>query len=66
MFWKFTRRYVLPTELWNDNMLSNIESIQLTYDAVSDNAWRPLFGYYIEEAKLEIQGISITERSLDR
>ena len=58
--------YVLPIELWNDNMISNIDSIQVTYDAVSDNAWRPIFGYYVEEAEIEIQEIAITERDLEK
>ena len=58
--------YVLPIELWDDNALLNIDSIQVTYEPVSDNAWRPLFGYYVEEAKLEIKEILITERDLDK
>lgn len=57
--------YILPVALWQNNALSNVNSILISYDTVSDNSWKSIFGYYTEVAELEITEISVTDRGLE-
>lgn len=57
--------YILPVELWQNNALSNVNSILMTADSVSDNAWKSTFGYVEETIALELLEISITDRGLE-
>ena len=56
--------YVLPIELWQDNAMANVTSIQISYDVVPANSWKTTLGYEKEVAELEIGQILITERVL--
>lgn len=56
--------YVLPVELWQNNALSSVSSIQLSYDVVAENQWKNTFGYETEGVELEIEEIHITDRIL--
>lgn len=58
--------YVLPVELWQNDAIDELSSIQITYDTVADNAWKNTFGYNKEVAELEIEELSITERILEQ
>lgn len=57
--------YILPVELWQNNVLSNANSIQITSETVAENAWKTTFGYEGETLSLEIAEISITDRGLE-
>ena len=61
-----TLAYVLPVELWQSNAFSNVNSIQISYDVVAENAWKNTFGYNKEVAELEIEEIYITDRVLEQ
>lgn len=58
--------YILPVELWQDNAMTELKSIQVSYDIVADNAWKADFSYNSENAELEILKILITERMLEK
>ena len=58
--------YVLPVELWQDSIFVDVNSIQISYDTVEENAWRSTFGYDVEEVVLGITEIAITERGLEQ
>ena len=57
--------YVLPVELWQDNAMSDISSVQITYEVVETQSWKTTFGYDKEVAEVEIGTISVTERGLE-
>ena len=54
--------YVFPVELWHNDAIDDVKSIQITYDTVADQAWKNTFSYGLEVAELEIEKIFITER----
>ena len=58
--------YVLPVELWQDNVMSDVNSIQITYEVVADQLWKTTFGYEKEVAELEIGSIYVTDRGLEQ
>lgn len=57
--------YVLPVELWQDNIMGDVNSIQITYEVVEAHSWKTTFGYETEVAELEIGTISVTDRGLE-
>lgn len=57
--------YVLPVELWQDNAMSDISSVQITYEVVETQSWKTIFGYEKEVVEVEIGTISVTERGLE-
>ena len=61
-----TLTYVLPVELWQNNAMSSVNSIQMSYDVVADNAWKNKFGYDKKVAELEIYEIYVTDRILEQ
>jgi len=61
-----TLTYVLPVELWQNNVMSSVNSIQMSYDVVADNAWKTTFGYDKLVGVLEIQEIYVTDRILEQ
>ncbi len=61
-----TLTYVLPIELWQNNVMSSVNSIQMSYDVVADNAWKTTFGYDKLVGVLEIQEIYVTDRILEQ
>jgi hypothetical protein len=58
--------YVLPVELWQDNVIADVNSIQMTYEVVDANSWKNKFGYEKEVANLEVGEIFVTDRVLER
>lgn len=54
--------YVLPVELWQDDALTGISGMQLTYEALAAQSWKTAFGYGAEETVLEILEIAVTGR----
>ena len=58
--------YVLPVELWQDNITGDVNSIQITYDVVEAQSWKTTFGYEKEVAELEIGSIYVTDRGLEQ
>ena len=54
--------YVLPVELWQDDALTGISGMQLTYEVVAAQSWKTAFGYGAEETVLEILEIAVTGR----
>ena len=58
--------YVLPVELWQDNVIADVNRIQLSYDVVDVNSWKTAFGYEKEVANLEVGEILVTDRVLEK
>lgn len=61
-----TLTYVLPVELWQDNVFVKVSSVELSYEVVAENAWKTTFGYDKMVGELEIQEIYITDRVLEQ
>ena len=57
--------YVLPVELWGDNALQDVMSMQLSCKTTPQNSWKTIFGYDAEESEFEITRISVTDRKLN-